>query len=99
MDEKLTALVADIRKLYKGARIMLFGSRARGMARKDSDYDLIIISKKFGRTPFVNRAGVIWRNSWVVIAADLLCYTPEEFARVSKESFIIKDALKHAVAL
>ncbi|MEK6924071.1 MAG: nucleotidyltransferase domain-containing protein [Candidatus Micrarchaeota archaeon] len=99
MDEKLKLFVGEIKRLFADARILLFGSRARGDFNADSDFDLIVVSKSFGETRFINRAGVIWRNTDTALAADLLCYTPEEFARVSKESFVIKDALKHAVAL
>ena len=97
MDKRLSELLFDVKKLCKDATIYLFGSRAKGTARPDSDYDLIIISKKFGRTPFVNRAGLIWRNSDVGIAADLLCYTPSEFAKLSKNSVVLSDALKYAI--
>ena len=97
MDEKLNMLLKDIRRLYGDARILLFGSRAVGRARTDSDYDLIVISGKFEGVPFQNRAGEIWRNSDAVLAADILCYTPEEFQSAPKNSSILRDALSHAV--
>ncbi len=99
MDEKLRALVTDIRALFADAKIYLFGSRASAKAKPSSDYDLIIVSEGFGKVSFVNRPGVIWRRTWVGIAADLLCYTPKEFKQASKNSFVIKDALEHAVPL
>ena len=99
MDEKLGALLKDIRKLYSNAKIYLFGSRARGEAKENSDYDLIVVSPKFKGTHFLKRTGTIWRNSDVIIAADIFCYTPEEFKRISKTSFIIRDALKHAIPI
>ncbi len=99
MDEKLKALVTDIRRLYHGAKIFLFGSRARGNYGEQSDYDLIIVSPKFAKTDFLDRTGTIWRNSDVIIAADIFCYTPKEFLRISKTSVVIKDAMQHAVPL
>ncbi|MBI4360973.1 nucleotidyltransferase domain-containing protein [Candidatus Micrarchaeota archaeon] len=99
MDEKLSALLKDIRLLFSDAKIYLFGSRAKGTAKAQSDYDLIIISQKFKATPFVNRGGLIWRHTDVPIVADLLCYTPDEFQKVSKTSVIIKDVLQHATPL
>ncbi len=99
MDERLKQLLYDIRSLFSDAKIYLFGSRAKGTAHEYSDYDLIIISKDFKKTDFVDRGGIIWRHSDAPIGADLLCYTPEEFKRVSKTSIILKDAMKHAVML
>lgn len=99
MDEDLNQLLRDIRKRFHDAKIFLFGSRAKGNATQDSDYDLIVISKKFEKTPFVNRAGEIWLHTDAALAADMLCYTPEEFARQSKISIVLKDAMKHAVPL
>ncbi len=99
MDQRLIALLEDIRKIYQNSRIYLFGSRARGDAKENSDFDLIIINEKFNETPFVDRAGEIWLKSDVIIPADLLCYTPEEFERISKTSIVLKDAMKHAVLL
>ena len=97
MDKRLNELLFDVKKLCNDATIYLFGSRAKGTATANSDYDLIIVSKRFGRTTFVNRAGLIWCNSDVGIAADLLCYTPSEFAKLSKTSIVLSDALKYAV--
>lgn len=99
MDEKLSALVNDIRRLYQDAKIFLFGSRARGDFRQYSVYDLIVVNPDFAKTPFVNRTGTIWRNSDVIIAADIFCYTPDEFKKISKTSVILRDALKYAVQL
>lgn len=97
MDGELKAFLKDIRRMYQDAKVYLFGSRARGDARPESDYDLIIVSRQFDKIPFVNRGGTIWKNSQVGIAADLVCYTPEEFKKISKTSYVLKDALKYAV--
>ena len=99
MDKKLNVLVRDIRSLFRDARIFLFGSRANGNAKPGSDYDLIIVSEGFKPITFVNRPGMIWRKTLVGIAADLLCYTPKEFEKASKTSYVLKDALKHALPL
>jgi len=39
----LSAVVAAVREVEPGARVLLFGSRARGDARPDSDWDLAVI--------------------------------------------------------
>lgn len=99
MDETLRQFTSEIRNAFTDAKIMLFGSRAKGTARSDSDYDLIIISKQFKGIPFANRAYAIWSKSQTVIAADLLCYAPGEVNKIAKNSFILRDALKHAVSI
>ena len=42
IEQRLTAMVAGIRKLIPAAEMVLFGSRARGQAHPDSDVDLLI---------------------------------------------------------
>lgn len=99
MEMALAQLLSDIRAHYSDAKIYLFGSRATGRARPDSDYDLIIISRQFEKTPFIDRAAQIWLKSDAQLGGDLLCYTPDEFSKVSKTSAVIKDALRDAVLL
>jgi uncharacterized protein len=42
-DAKLAEAVRRLRQAYAPERIYLFGSRARGEAGEDSDYDLLIV--------------------------------------------------------
>lgn len=99
MDAKLSSFIKEIRLVFRGANIFLFGSRARGNPHEYSDYDLIVISDKFSETDFVDRGGVIRRKTKTPLAADLLCYTPQEFEEIRKESIVIKDAMQYAIAL
>ncbi len=66
-----------------GADIYLFGSRARGAARPDSDYDIVAVAEAFAGQPWFRRcpdAGDLWlaAGGWR-IGLDLQCYTPSEF--------------------
>jgi uncharacterized protein len=42
IDQRLAVMAARIRQLIPAAEVRLFGSRARGQARPDSDVDLLI---------------------------------------------------------
>ena len=58
-------------------RIILFGSRARGDARPDSDVDLLVIADS--TKPRYRRAAPLYGVlSDILIPMDILVYTPEE---------------------
>jgi hypothetical protein len=58
-------------------KIVLFGSRARGDARPDSDYDVLVIAKT--DVPFIDRQGMgLMALGNRDFSLDLLIYTPEE---------------------
>jgi hypothetical protein len=44
----LAAVVARLREALDPREIWLFGSRARGEARPDSDFDLLVVAKRGG---------------------------------------------------
>lgn len=92
-----------IRRRYPDARILLFGSRARGEARVDSDYDVIVISTGFaGTSPLWRGQGLAreWAALMPPVDIDILCATPEEYerARVRTTSWI-SEADREAVPL
>ncbi len=80
-------------------KVILFGSRARGDWIKESDYDFVVVSPRFEGIPFPFRPAEIrplWKGSPGV---ELLCYTPEEFERKSREISIVAEAVKEGVEL
>ena len=98
MGEKkpLKHFIKKLKEKYKDARVYLFGSRARGDELKGSDYDLIIISEKFGKKNFVERMitmQFLWEGAELLEA---LCYTPEEFERMMKSINIVSHSMKYA---
>lgn len=79
------AIVEALAKQYGAEKIIMFGSHARGTAKYDSDLDLVVIKKT--RTPFLKRmreVGKLLAKSGAGQPADVLVYTPEEFAALSK---------------
>jgi predicted nucleotidyltransferase len=86
-EEVLSDMVQAIVREVDPERIYLFGSRARGEARQDSDVDLlIIVGEPFGpvhsRFQEINR--VYRALSSFRIPNDVLLYSSDEFAKWSQ---------------
>jgi hypothetical protein len=103
MDKETTKIakkfVKKIKKIYSPEKIILFGSRARGDNFRKSDFDFIIVSKKFEGIPFMQRLPKIynyWDESFDIEA---VCYTPDEFMRKAKEHGIVRKAIKEGIEL
>lgn len=75
-------------------RIILFGSRATGEAGRDSDVDLIIISKDFEGKDHFERSAKMYDYWDSELPVDFLCYTPEEFKKLDKQVSIVSKARK-----
>jgi predicted nucleotidyltransferase len=52
------AIKSTVSSILPGSRVLLFGSRARGQADKDSDYDLLIVTKDV----FAPRVKMDWQS-------------------------------------
>lgn len=78
VDPEVRQMVQRIAELFDPERIILFGSRARGTARPDSDVDLIVVLPFTGscRTKAVE-IGVALAERTVPL--DLIVVTPEQF--------------------
>ena len=76
-DEVLDEIVRRIVEVADPDKIILFGSRARGDAEPDSDYDLLVI----GPSPrsHYKRILPIYRTLWGLgVAKDVIWWTPDE---------------------
>ena len=78
-------ILGDLTRLlverFGARRVVLFGSRARGDARPDSDFDVFAEMESTDRPPERNARipAEIGLRPW---SLDLLVYTPDEVARV-----------------
>ena len=99
IDAQLNEMVRRILTAGSPQKIVLFGSRARGHARPDSDYDLLLIEPS--EQPRHRRAAR-YRRALVGLASaeDILVWTPEEVAewRDVPNAFIT-EALREGVVL
>ncbi len=106
MGSKSDRLIRDLtrfrRKISKRCRIeemILFGSRARGRAHKDSDIDLIIVSDSFKGKGILERAPPLYLEWDLVLPVDFICYTKKEFRELASQVSIVSEALKEGVRI
>jgi len=75
--EIVTEVITGIRDAIRPDKVILFGSRARGEARPDSDFDLLIIApsalSRWQRTPPLYRL-----LAGLGVPKDIVWWTPEE---------------------
>ncbi len=90
------AFVAALRaRGFAVATLVWYGSRARGTATNPrSDFDLIVVAPEFGAQGWVERLVAAYACWPTAYAADILCYTPEEFARLAGRASIVREALQ-----
>jgi predicted nucleotidyltransferase len=80
-DPLLREVVQRLVQAYKPERIYLFGSRARGQAGPDSDYDLMVLVPE-NAPPHRRRSRLAYEALWGTgVAADVLVLTGEAFQR------------------
>lgn len=78
-------------------KAILFGSLARGDVGPWSDIDLILVKETEKR--FLDRLDEFYGKVLPDVPVDVLVYTPEEFARLSRERAFVRRALKEGVVL
>lgn len=89
MVNQVQQIIDELVRNYQPEKVILFGSRVGGKLHEDSDVDLVVIkktSKKFADR--IEEASSSFRH---ILPVDVIVYTPEEFARMSQESWFIKD--------
>jgi HEPN domain-containing protein/predicted nucleotidyltransferase len=95
----IEAIVERLVTEYEPDRIILFGSRALGEARPDSDVDLLIV-KDTDRRPIDRRIEVERLLADRALALDLVVYTPGELRELyAAGSPFIEDVMEHGRVL
>ena len=79
-DPQLDALVAAIVERIQPELVLLFGSRARGDAHADSDYDLMLVVRD-GEDAEGSRKTATEISSRLKLSVDILARTTSEYLR------------------
>jgi len=97
--EYLKKFKKELTKRIPVQKMYLFGSRAWGKPHRWSDFDIIIVSKKFGTRKSYERS-YGFRKYWDIdYPVDFLCYTPKEFNKLKKQITIVKEAVENGIEI
>jgi predicted nucleotidyltransferase len=84
---------------FRPSKVLVFGSRARGDALKDSDLDLLIVAEAFRDIRWLDRPVQVTVDCDIRFGVELLCYTPDEYERKRHELGIVRTATGEGVEL
>lgn len=88
-----------IERRVKLKNLILFGSRARGTAKKNSDIDIILVSEDFSGEKSYKRSVKFYLDWDYDYNTDIICLTPEELESKRRQIGIIKNALKEGIEI
>lgn len=80
-------------------KVLLFGSRSRGEAGRDSDVDILVVSEAFVGLSHLKRVALVGESWDLPYPVDFLCYTPSEFERRRLEVSIVSVALEEGTEI
>ncbi|OGM26642.1 hypothetical protein A3D00_01090 [Candidatus Woesebacteria bacterium RIFCSPHIGHO2_02_FULL_38_9] len=87
--KELTRILRVIRERYQPLKVILYGSTVTGQINEWSDIDLVVIKNTKRR--FYDRIGEVVKLVKPRESLDVLVYTPEEYARLTKESWFVGE--------
>ena len=91
--------VERVKRNFNPDTVLLFGSRASGTARTDSDYDILVISLLFKGMKPHERATMIYKLHDGKFALEVICLTPAEYMKLKKQPTIVREAMRNGVVL
>lgn len=100
----LSKYLVRIKSMYAPDEMWLWGSRAYGSPDEYSDIDLIVVSKKFSDIKFTKRMFMFLESIGLlkdrtVEIVEVLCYTPDEFARKKEQMSIVNEAINKGIRI
>jgi predicted nucleotidyltransferase len=100
--EIIKRYIKKVEPFIKIKKVILFGSWAKGKAKRDSDLDIIIISPDFKRMDFMERLILLSKmrgEEFMSPGMDIFGYTREEFQKLIKESIVLEEAKQEGVVI
>lgn len=99
VDQRIKDVVGRLVSVFSPAIVLLFGSRARGDARSDSDVDLLVVWKD-ENPPARRAAAVRLALGRIGFPIDLAVLTPSEFARLKEwRGHVVHLAAREGIVL
>lgn len=96
IDKKLEEIVSVLKNEFMPTRLFLFGSRANGSARADSDYDFVLVVPQNTKARWENmeKARHLLHEK-CNISADVFVYSQNEFDEWQDEFSSIPETAKN----
>lgn len=101
--EARDTIKSTVHSFLPGAKVLLFGSQAKGSQGKDSDYDILIITEKM--MPQTEKRDLRGKIAWALVKSvhapfDVICHSQEE-VNVYKNynGHIVHYAMQEAIQL
>jgi predicted nucleotidyltransferase len=88
-----------MKREFGAERAIMFGSRARGDWLTESDYDFLVVSRRFEDVHFSERPVPLYQYWRKWPGVELLRYTPQEYDRKRGEIGIVQEATGEGVEL
>lgn len=95
----IESFAKKLRKDFSDAKIILFGSRAKGDELIESDYDVLVVSKNFEGMNFYNRTEKMYDYWNKKQSLEAICYTPGEFKEKVSRIGLVSEAVKTGIKL
>lgn len=94
----------DIQRIVpKGSRVLLFGSRARGDERPDSDFDILVLLDHEGRATEKDHNDVVfpmYMSLWDKdLKANVMAYTTNEWNAKKGRSLFYNNVMEDALEI
>ena len=84
-DQNLSSVTSKLKAHFHPLKIILFGSRARGTARADSDYDLLLVVKNSDKNRRERNREARQVLTGRTFGVDIFVYTEAEFNELKEE--------------
>jgi|SRR3989338_6670136 len=96
---EIKEFIKRLQKDFTIKRVVLFGSRAAGIEKEESDFDLIIVSDDFEDMNIFKRSAKMYDYWALPIPVDFICLTTKEFNTLRKKISIVSIALEEGIIL